>query len=183
MHLPLRQMVGLVSRPAAKNEEWFPTSEGEWVKMDDTTVGQIIYQSPEMVQVRLFGGNQITYTAANFLALNPMNLSHGYRIQMVFGIDYKYQAECTTEIPKRMTEAFRLDLIKVVGEDNLIRVMVDFFLPNNSSLDFEYEVFLKGSVAHLYEEVERTIIYSFANVCNENHWEIPFQQITLHQVH
>jgi len=182
MHLPLRQMVGLVSRPAAKNEEWFPTSEGEWVKMDDTTVGQIIYQSPEMVQVRLFGGNQITYTAANFLALNPMNLSHGYRIQMVFGIDYKYQAECTTEIPKRMTEAFRRDLIKVVGEDNLIRVMVDFFLPNNSSLDFEYEVFLKGSAAHLYEEVERTIIYSFANVCNENHWEIPFQQITLHQV-
>ena len=182
MHLPLRQMVGLVSRPAAKNEEWFPTSEGEWVKMDDATVGQIIYQSPEMVQVRLFGGNQITYTAANFLALNPMNLSHGYRIQMVFGIDYKYQTECTTEIPKKMTAAFRHDLIKVVGEDNLVRVIVDFFLPNNSSLDFEYEVLLKGSAAHLYEEVERTMIYSFANVCNENHWEIPFQQITLHQV-
>ena len=182
MHLPLRQLVGLVSRPAADNEEWFPTSEGEWVKMDDTTVGQIIYQSPEMVQVRLFGGNQITYTAENFLSLSPMNLSHGYRIQMVFGIDYKYQAECTTDIPKKMTEAFRQDLIKVVGEDNLVRVIVDFFLPNNSSLDFEYEVFLKGSAAHLYEEVERTIIYSFANVCNENHWEIPFQQITLHQV-
>ena len=181
MHLPLRQMVGLVSRPAANNEEWFPTCEGEWVKMDDTTVGQIIYQSPEMVQVRLFGGNQITYTAANFLALNPMNLSHGYRIQMVFGIDYKYQADCTTVIPKKMTESFRRDLIKVVGEDNLIRVVVDFFLPNNSSLDFEYEVFLKGSAAHQYEEVERTMIYSFANVCNENHWEIPFQQITLHK--
>ncbi len=183
MHLPLRQLVGLVSRPTANNEEWFPTSEGEWVKMNDTTVGQIIYQSPEMVQVRLFGGNQITYTAANFLALNPMNLSHGYRIQMVFGIDYKYQAECTTAIPKKMTEAFRRDLIRIVGEDNLVRVIVDFFLPNNSSLDFEYEVFLKGSAAHLYEEVERTMIYSFANVCNENHWEIPFQQITLHQVH
>lgn len=182
MHLPLRQLVGLVSRPAANNEEWFPTSEGEWVKMDDTTVGQIIYQSPEMVQVRLFGGNQITYTTENFLALNPMNLSHGYRIQMVFGIDYKYQAECTTAIPKKMTEAFRRDLIKVVGEDNLVRVIVDFFLPNNSSLDFEYEVFLKGSAAYLYEEVERTIIYSFADVCNENNWEIPFQQITLHQV-
>lgn len=182
MHLPLRQLVGLVSRPAANNEEWFPTSEGEWVKMDDTTVGQIIYQSPEMVQVRLFGGNQITYTTENFLALNPMNLSHGYRIQMVFGIDYKYQAECTTSIPKKMTEAFRRDLIKVVGEDNLVRVIVDFFLPNNSSLDFEYEVFLKGSAAYLYEEVERTIIYSFADVCNENNWEIPFQQITLHQV-
>jgi hypothetical protein len=111
-----------------------------------------------------------------------MNLSHGYRIQMVFGIDYKYQAECTTAIPKKMTEAFRRDLIKVVGEDNLVRVIVDFFLPNSSSLDFEYEVVLKGASAHLYEEVERTIIYSFANVCNENQWEIPFQQITLHQV-
>ncbi|TFH11816.1 MAG: mechanosensitive ion channel [Nitrosomonadales bacterium] len=182
MHLPVRQLVGLVSRPAAINEEWFPTSEGEWVKMDDKSVGQVIYQSPEMVQVRLFGGNQITYSAESFLALNPMNLSHGYRIQMVFGIDYKYQAECTTTIPNKMTETFRRDLIKAVGEDSLVLVRVDFFLPNNSSLDFEYEVFLKGSAAHLYEEVERTMIYSFANVCNENHWEIPFQQITLHQV-
>ncbi len=181
LHLPVRQLVGLVSRPAAGNEEWFPTDEEDWVKMDDSTIGQVIYQSPEMVQVRLFGGNQITYTTENYLALSPMNLSHGYRIQMVFGIDYKYQAECTTTIPKKMTEAFRQDLIAVVGEDNLVRVVVDFFLPNTSSLDFEYEVFLKGSAAYLYEEVERTMIYSFANVCNENGWEIPFQQITLHQ--
>jgi len=181
LHLPVRQLVGLVSRPAAGNEEWFPSNEGDWVKMDESTIGEVIYQSPEMVQVRLFGGNLITYTTENYLALNPMNLSHGYRIQMVFGIDYKYQAECTTTIPRKMTENFRKDLIEAVGEDNLVRVIVDFFLPNTSSLDFEYEVFLKGSAANLYEEVERTIIYSFANSCNENGWEIPFQQITLHQ--
>ncbi len=180
LHLPVRQLIGFVSRPAASNEEWFPTNEDDWVKIDDN-VGQVIYQSPEMVQVRLFGGNQITYTTENYLALNPMNLSHGYRIQMVFGIDYQYQAMCTTSIPKKMTEKFRQDLIPVVGEENLVRVVVDFFLPNASSLDFEYEVFLKGCAAHLYEEVERTMIYSFADVCNENDWVIPFQQITLHQ--
>jgi len=181
LHLPIRQLVGLVSRPPAGNEEWFPSNEGDWVKMDEGTIGEVVYQSPEMVQVRLFGGNLITYTTENYMAHSPMNLSHGYRIQMVFGIDYKYQADCTTTIPRIMTENFRKDLIEAVGEDNLVRVIVDFFLPNNSSLDFEYEVFLKGSAANLYEEVERTIIYSFANTCNENGWEIPFQQITLHQ--
>ncbi len=181
LHLPIRQLVGLVSRPPAGNEEWFPSNEGDWVKMDEGTIGEVVYQSPEMVQVRLFGGNLITYTTENYMAHSPMNLSHGYRIQMVFGIDYKYQAECTTTIPRIMTENFRKDLIEAVGEHNLVRVIVDFFLPNNSSLDFEYEVFLKGSAANLYEEVERTIIYSFANSCNENGWEIPFQQITLHQ--
>ncbi len=181
LHLPVRQLVGLVSRPAAGNEEWFPSNEGDWVKMDEGTIGEVVYQSPEMVQVRLFGGNLIIYTTENYMALSPMNLSHGYRIQMVFGIDYKYQAECTTTIPRKMTENFRKDLIEAVGEDNLVRVIVDFFLPSASSLDFEYEVFLKGSAANLYEEVERTIIYSFANSCNENGWEIPFQQITLHQ--
>ena len=181
LNLPIRQLIGLVSRPAAGNEEWFPSNEGDWVKMDEGTIGEVVYQSPEMVQVRLFGGNLITYTTENYMAHSPMNLSHGYRIQMVFGIDYKYQAECTTSIPKIMTENFRKDLIEAVGEDNLVRVVVDFFLPNNSSLDFEYEVFLTGSAANLYEEVERTIIYSFANTCNENGWEIPFQQITLHQ--
>ncbi len=181
VHVPARELVGLVSRPSDPHEEWFPSNEGEWVVLADETLGQVVHQSPEMVQVQMFGGMLVTYTTPAYLDQNPRNLSHGYRIQMVFGIDYKYQADCTTDIPSKMTAHFRAELLKIMDESELKRVVVDFFSPNASSLDFEYEAYVKGTSAHLYEEVERAMIYSFADVCNENGWEIPFQQITLHQ--
>lgn len=181
VHVPARELVGLVSRPSDPHEEWFPSNEGEWVVLADETLGQVVHQSPEMVQVQMFGGMLVTYTTPAYLDQNPRNLSHGYRIQMVFGIDYKYQADCTTDIPSKMTAHFRTELLKIMDESELKRVVVDFFSPNASSLDFEYEAYVKGTSAHLYEEVERAMIYSFADVCNENGWEIPFQQITLHQ--
>jgi hypothetical protein len=171
----------MVSRPSAANEEWFPSKEGEWVKLENDTLGQVIYQSPEMVEIEVFGGSHTTYSTESYLALNPTNLSRGYRIQMVFGIDYKYQAQCTTDIPDKMRAMFTEDLIELMGEDQLVKAFTDFFAPNTSSLDFEYEAYVKGTSAHLYEEVERVMIYSFANACNKYGWEIPFQQITLHQ--
>lgn len=181
VHVPARELAGLVSRPSAMDEEWFPSKVGEWVHLDDETLGQVVYQSPEMVELEIFGGSHKTYTTENYLGQNPKNLSRDYRIQMVFGIDYKHQALCTTEIPEKMTAMFKKDLLEIMDEDQLNRVVVDFFQPNASSLDYEYEAYVKGSSAHLYEEVERTMIYSFVNACNKYGWEIPFQQITLHQ--
>ncbi len=181
LHVPLRELVGLVSRPSAKDEEWFPCKIGEWVELEEKPIGQVIYQSPEMVELEIFGGAHQTYTTETFMSLNPTNLSRNYRIQMVFGIDYKYQAQCTTDIPEKMAAMFKEDLLEIMGESEIHKVVVDFFLPNASSLDYEYEAFIKGTSAHLYEEIERTMIYSFANACNKYGWEIPFQQITLHK--
>lgn len=181
LHISVRELLGMVSRPSALNEDWFPSKEQEWVKLEDGKLGQVIYQSPEMVEIELFGGSHITYTTENYLNLNPTNLSKGYRIQMIFGIDYKYQELCTTDIPDKMKALFSDELETLLGQDQIIKVATDFFQPNTSSLDFEYEAYIKGSSAHMYEEVERTMIYSFANVCNKYNWDIPFQQITLHQ--
>ncbi|MDA0822871.1 MAG: hypothetical protein O3C28_10650 [Proteobacteria bacterium] len=181
VHLAIRDLVGNVSRISLADEPWFPSREGDWVKLDDGFIGEILHQSPEMVVVRDFGNCQKTYTTQNYLGLNPMNLSSGYRIQMVFGIDYRYQADGATRIPETFKARLTEELNKLVGEDNVMRVEGDFFLPNASSLDYEFEAYIKGDAAHLYEEVERTMIYCFLNVCNENHWEIPFQQVTIGQ--
>jgi hypothetical protein len=181
VHMAIRDLVGTVSRTSLENEPWFPSREGDWVKLDDDFIGQILHQSPEMVVVRDFGDCPKTYTTQNYLGLNPMNLSCGYRIQMVFGIDYRYQEDGATRIPQAFKTRLTEELIKIVGEENVMRVEGDFFLPNASSLDYEFEAYIKGEAAHLYEEVERAMIYCFLNVCNENHWEIPFQQVTIGQ--
>jgi len=180
MNISIKELDGMVSRPSASNEEWFPSKEGDWVQLEDGNIGQVVYQSPEMVQLALFGGSDITYTTANYLAQNPKNLSRNYRIQMVFGIDYKYRSICTSEIQDKMHKRLKKELETLLGHKELIKATTDFFSANASSLDFEYEAFVKGSSAHMYEEVERVLVKSFMDTCNAYGWEIPFQQITLH---
>ncbi len=180
LHISVKELVGMVSRPTAANEEWFPSKEGDWVQLEDENIGKVVYQSPEMVQLALFGGSYITYTTENFLAQNPKNLSRNYRIQMVFGIDYQYQSICTSDIQNKMCERLKNELEELLGKDQLINVTTDFFAANSSSLDYEYEAYVKGSSAHMYEEVERVLVKSFADTCNTYGWVIPFKQITLH---
>ncbi len=170
----------MVSRPTSPNEEWFPSKEGDWVQLEDENTGRVVYQTPEMVQLALFGGSYITYPAENYLALNPKNLSRNYRIQMVFGIDYQYQSICTTDIQSKMHQRLKKELEDLLGKEELINVTTDFFSANTSSLDYEYEAYVRGSSAHMYEEVERVMVKSFADTCNAYGWVIPFQQITLH---
>ena len=180
LQISIRELVGMVSRSMAKNEEWFPSKEGDWVKLDNDVIGRVVYQNPEMVEIVDFGNSKITYSTETYLSLNPMNLSKNYRIQTVFGIDYRHKKECITEIPKKMCAILKQDLIDLLGEDQVMRVTTDFFMTNNSSLDYEYEAYIKGSSAHMYEEVERVIIYAFAKVCNKYGLVIPFPQLTLH---
>ena len=180
LHISVKELVGMVSRPISPNEEWFPSEEGDWVQLEDENIGKIIYQSPEMVQLALFSGSCITYSAESYLAQNPTNLSRNYRIQMVFGIDYRYQSICTSEIQSKMCERFQKELEDLLGKDQLIKATTDFFSANSSSLDYEYEAYVRGSSAHMYEEVERVMVKSFADCCNKYGWVIPFQQITLH---
>ncbi len=180
MHISIKELGGMVSRPSSSNEEWFPSKEGDWVQLEDENIGKVLYQSPEMVQLALFSGSDITYTTEKYLGQNPKNLSRNYRIQMVFGIDYKYRSICTSEIQDKMLERFKIELEDLLGEDQLIKATTDFFSANTSSLDYEYEAYVRGSSAHIYEEVERVMVKSFADTCNAYGWEIPFQQITLH---
>ena len=67
LNLSVRELIGLVSRPSASDEEWFPSLSGDWVELDDETIGKVVYQSPEMVQLVLLGGSHITYTTENYI--------------------------------------------------------------------------------------------------------------------
>ncbi len=181
LNLSVRELIGLVSRPSASDEEWFPSLSGDWVELDDETIGKVVYQSPEMVQLVLLGGSHITYTTENYIGLNPKNMSRNFRVEITFGVDYKHQAICTTEIPEKMTTMLEDELTELVGEEELLNVEVEFLAANTSSLDYEVEADIKGSSAHMYEAVERAMARILVDACNKYGWEIPFQQITLHQ--
>jgi small-conductance mechanosensitive channel len=180
LRLPIRDLIGLHSRPCSDKEIWFPCREQDWVLLSDGTRGKVVTQTPEMVQLVLLGGSHVTYQTSAFLGMNPQNLSTNFRLAVTFGIDYMHQAICTTDVPTIMRERLRTELEAAVG-DALHNVNVEFKEAGASSLDYEVLADFKGTVASKHAMLRRAIQRILVDACNEHGWVIPFQQITLHQ--
>jgi len=179
--LPLGDLVEMRSRTCSKDEPWFPCRRGDWVRLSDGRRGVVRHQTPDSVQIEPLGESLVTYRTTDFLALAPENLSHGFRVNVTFGIDYRHQAICTTEVPKKLHARVRAALVERHGAEALRALKVDFLSAGSSSLDYAILADVDGSLARAYEELPRTIQRVCVDTCNDEGWVIPFTQLTLHQ--
>jgi len=179
--IPVRDLVGLHSRPWCEDELEFPTERGDWVELSNEKVGKIVRQNPGHVVLEEWGGAHTTYPTVEFLSLHPKNLSHGFRIVNRFGIDYNHQKECLDEVPTYFKQTVQEGLEKRLGKENMKRLEVYFAEAGASSLDYEVHLTLEGSAAEHYEVCRFQIQQLLVLACNQKGWGIPFQQITIHQ--
>ncbi|MGE3166247.1 MAG: hypothetical protein AB7O52_15175 [Planctomycetota bacterium] len=179
--IPVQNLAGFHSRPLGDNEVWFPSRQGDWVLLGDSTFGQVLHQSPDSVQVGVPGGAVQTYPTRAFLDASPRNLSGGYRLKVTFGIDYAHQAVCTTEVPRLMQAKLTTELAKLVDETEVRRVVVEFKAAGASSLDYDVLVDLGGTSAGKYLVLQRAVSRILVDACNEHRWVIPFAQVVVHR--
>lgn len=179
--LPVRELIGLHSRPVVEGETWFPTSEGDWVLIGEDEIAQVELQTPEQVILRRLGGSATVMSTAEFLAAPPRNLSDGYRVEVQFGIDYKHQQQATGEILGQLREWVKRELPQHLPENSVKRITVEFFSAAESSLNYEVEVVMDGSAASVYEDLALLISSTLVDACNAHGWEIPFQQLVVHK--
>ena len=179
--LPIKDLIGLHSRPSGADEPWFPTRKGDWVRLADETFGQIVSQSPELVEIEIPGGSRLTYTTGDFLAEKPDNLSGGYRAEITFGISYDLQAQSTNEVIAKLIAYVRQGLIGLVSAEQLRDVGVELLEAADSAIVYEVEADLTGDAAYLMEDVERAIARLCIDACTEYGWEIPFPQMVVHR--
>ncbi|MFY0611137.1 MAG: hypothetical protein JXQ99_06405 [Hyphomicrobiaceae bacterium] len=179
--VPVRELVGHHSRPAAAGEAWFPTRKDDWVQLADGHIGKVVSQTPELVQVVELGGARRTFETTAFLADAPRNLSTGYRIKTEFGLDYQHQAIAVNEIPTQLAEYVRMDLVKLLGEEAVVNIDVDLLRTDDSAIIFEIETDIAGKMASRYEDVERCVAHSMVAAANQNGWVIPFPQLVMHR--
>jgi len=179
--LPIRDLVGLVSRRPAPVERWFPCESGEWIRLQDGTLGQVRVQTPNHVELVRLGGSHVTYPTDQFYKLAPENLSDGFRIDHTFGLDYVHLAEAAEVIPTKMAEALRSGLADIVSETELLDLVVELKGASKSSLDYAVQAVFTGSASDRYEQLERALPRILIQACNQNAWKIPFTQITIHQ--
>jgi hypothetical protein len=177
--IPIAELQGYHSRPVAKNEVWFPCSEGDTVILSDERWGRITFISPETVVMQDDGGSDNTFETADFLSLSPRNMSCGYRTESEFGVDYRHQAIATTDIPRIMAKEVRKDLEKRFGKDKIRNVAVEFIEAGDSALIYEVEADMTGAAAWQWEEVKFALAKFATDSCTRNGWTIPFPQLTL----
>lgn len=182
IRLPITDLESMRSRPVDKNEPWFPSQVGDFVLIEGDTerVGQIIAQTPETVLIEFVGGAKLSVSSANYLSSAPMNLSSGFRIRLVFNLDYNLQARITKEIPPFVKTAVEEVLGQEGFTDRLRAVRVDFKQAASSSLDIEISADFTGEAASDYVHIKRIMQRACVDVCTEKQWAIPFNQITVH---
>jgi small-conductance mechanosensitive channel len=178
MRLPLSEMLHLVSRPYREDEPWFPTNTGDWVMMANGAIGQVLRQTPETVQLKTKGA-VLTYATSSFLAGAPRNLSEGFGVSTVFGIDYKHQAISTTQVPNILHEAIKHGLANTDFGKYVEDVLVEFKEAAASSLNYQIYVIMKGEGAEYYFAISRVVQRLCVDICNAQGWGIPFNQLTV----
>jgi len=179
--LPLSAMQGMVSRPV-KNKLWFPTQRGDYVILPDGLLGQIKYQTPDLVEVIVRGGMSQTFTTADFYALNVTNLSREdtFGVSTIFGLDYSLQKISVSEIPQTLKDSVIAKLKENGYENKLKNLIAELSAANTSSLDYlVFATFDKSVAGHFYQ-LERLMLQACVEVSNEKDWVIPFNQLTVH---
>ncbi|MEM9175830.1 MAG: hypothetical protein AAGC67_11400 [Myxococcota bacterium] len=180
IRLPIDDLAELRSRGWADEEPWFPTRRGDVVLLEDGRPGEVEFQSIEGVRVRTPGENRLVIPAAEFASGTVENLSHGYRCDIAFGLDYGDQANITTTMRETLERGIEARWRDSKWAASLVSCVVEFANAGASSLDYFVRVDLDGTRAFDLQAQRRALATYCVDICNEEGWTIPFTQLTLH---
>lgn len=181
LRLPIDALMATTSRPCVKGEPWLPAAEEDWVLIDDQKLARINHIAPDFVELFFPGGSARLVPLAEFVRMQPTNLSQGFAISTSFGLDYKHQAEITTTIPKLLTEDVQAALAQQIKREDILECRAEFLQAGASSLDLLLIARFSGAAAERYMVLGRTLQRIAVDSCNRRGWVIPFPQVVVHQ--
>lgn len=180
IRVPVGKLVGLSSRQFVKEEEWFPTNQGDWIFFGEETFGQVVSQTPEQVILLNKGARQV-YLTPEFLTLKPRNLSAGYTLVIKFGLDYSLQKDICEDIPDKflnfLEKEFKEQFESKPPAFSFIKVKFDTAGP--SSLDLLVLIGVNANQGENYFSIRRDVNRALVAVCNMEGYIIPFNQMTV----
>ena len=181
LRLTLAELANYVSRPYSADEPWFPCQRGDFVMLSDSTFAMVKYITLESIVLSQSNGVMpITYSIADFLAAQPKNFSLGFTVTSDFGIDYQHQSQCTTMIPEILCDGIRRGLQLESFGNSLNDLVVHFAHANTSSLDYKIVATFDGTAARDLFAIKRALQRYAVEVCNQQQWVIPFNQLVIH---
>ena len=181
LRLSLGEVSHMTSRPI-KDNLWFPTKRGDYVIMPDSVFGQVMQQTPELVQLRVRAGMTQTYRAADFYSSSLVNLNGGdtFGVASTFGFDYGLQDISLDRIPSALYDAIEQALKDAGYRNEIENILVELKSAGESSLDYLIFLTIKSTAAKDYFRFDRIIQQTCVAVANREGWGIPFPQMVVH---
>lgn len=179
--LPIRELRGLHSRPSGVNEDWFPSRTGDVVSLENGLWGEVAFQSPEQVQIRDEGGSVTTLGSEAYLALNPRNLSRGFEVETVIGLDYAHQSDAVAKIPAALRQYAEARLAEILDPSQVQRIESALVSAGDSALNIELTARIDGAAALQFDDLRHALARIAVECCTLNDWRIPYPTMTLHQ--
>lgn len=179
IRLPLSDLLTLRSRLSGRDEPWFPTKVGDWILLESGQLAEVTHQSPSIVEVRMVGGVLKVFSVEVFLSESFVNLSEGFRLKSIFGLDYALQSNITTSALEILKNEMFVALESYLPPDSF-SLSVEFQEAASSSLNIAILVDCSGECARLYDRLGRFVQAACVDIANKHGWTIPFTQVTLH---
>ncbi len=180
IRISLERLRALTAREVIEDEAWFPTSEGDYVLIDDDQYGRILFQSPEVVNISSNATAIKSYSTVDYLASNPINLSReGFAIFETIAIDHSHREQITTTIPHTLEKSLTSLLQKEAFYPHLKEIIVEYSKATRHSLELTIIAMFEGEAAENYHRIKRTLHRDSLNICNENGWLIPYSKIQI----
>ncbi|OFZ49790.1 MAG: hypothetical protein A2381_18245 [Bdellovibrionales bacterium RIFOXYB1_FULL_37_110] len=182
LRIPVQEFFSKQSRKISGNEALFPTQKDDWIRFDDGSIGQVKEQTPEVVSVLKMGGGIKTYNTKDFFGMGLENITKGFVISEVLGLDYSIQAEVLNQVVpvffKKMKEyLYQESYIR----DFALNFNCEFHSAGGSSLNLVVFLECGGELCKYYYKIKRDIQRNFVRIANEENLTIPFEQMTIHQ--
>ncbi|MEM7372129.1 MAG: hypothetical protein AAF587_26160 [Bacteroidota bacterium] len=181
IRLPIKDMIGLRSRPFIEEEEpWFPTTKGDWINLSDGFYGKVFIQTPEFVGINTQRGSYKTYRTNDFLSYRPQNLSRNFfSVNRTVRIDYKYRHQVNREIAPKMKAFFEEAVKQEPYGHLLVQVIVELRYLDSSALGIICILKFKGDTASEYFEIGWKIEQIALEALNHLKIEIPYPHLAI----
>lgn len=177
---PVRELIGMHSRPVTKGEAWFPTQVGDWIVRDGKHY-QVTKQTPEHVIIRRPGGAEDFVPAQEFMDTLFEIISNGYRAVYEFGLDYKHLADARVEIPELINQCVQKHIGEILGDEALLAVDTRFVELGDSALIFTVQADLGPGLGHEWRKMQKYLNHAVVEACLDQKWDIPFPQLVIHK--
>lgn len=182
LRIPLKNLVGMQSRPFAPEEPWFPSSTNDMLLLDEDHPARIVQQTPEQVIAELEGGGLRTWPAVTFMEQALPNLSRkGFGIQCVLRLDYAHHGESTAILPEKLKTFMEAVLAADPAGKHLKTLETAFMKATDSSLNIRVFAVFFPEAAREYLHLKRLLEKGCVDACSRFGWHIPFPQLTVHR--
>jgi hypothetical protein len=176
IRLPMKELLGMNSRPQGENEYLFPTLKGDWIKIGGS-LRQIQDQTPEYVTIISKSGSPRIFSTTSFLGQNFINLSRSrFDAAFILNIESKHYNSLLNggiELIKSRIKEF-VDANAYEKGDQISAPYVALWDITSSSLKVLVHLTVPPELASSFKGINALIKRATAEVAEEQGWWSPF---------